>query len=283
MNKILFIVGPTATGKTKLGIELARKYNGEVISADSRQVYKGMDIGTGKDLKEYDNVKYWGVDLCEPDYDFNVSEYRKYALEKINDIQKRDKLPIIVGGTGFYIKALLNPWETIDIKPNNKLRQKLSGFSVTQLQKELQKVNKNKWNSMNTSDRQNPRRLIRAIETASSRHSGRSPESIVADVLIIGLTAPYKYLYERIDRRVDDRIKNGVEKEKKRLIKKYKKLPKTLGYGSQTVQEWKFAEHNYTRRQMTYFEHQFPQINWFDIRQENLIQKIEDVIGDYLK
>lgn len=271
-NKLVVICGPTATGKTKLGIELAKKYNGEILSADSRQVYKGMDIGTGKET----NYFQWGIDLIEPDQQFNVSSYVKYARKVLVDIWSRGKLPIIVGGTGLYIKELLKPSPTLHIPPNLKLREKLNKFSLEKLQKELQKKNFQKWTSMNYSDQQNPRRLIRAIEIASLK--GCLPalqEDTLQKPFIIGLTAPYDYLYKRIDKRVDDRVKAGIAKEKKRL-KKYSRLPKTLGYGQETVQEWKFAEHAYARRQMSFFRSfgKIYPIKWYNIADENLPESL---------
>ncbi|MDO8514915.1 MAG: tRNA (adenosine(37)-N6)-dimethylallyltransferase MiaA [bacterium] len=268
-NRCLFIIGPTATGKTALGIELAKKFDGEIISADSRQVYRGMDIGTGKDL----SYPQWGIDLCDPDHEFNVSEFRKYALEKIKEIQTRNKLPIVVGGTGFYVKAILNPWETMDVKPNIKLREKLDKFSVSELQEELKKVDKNKWDVMNDSDRLNPRRLVRAIELAGKIASSQAPRNDT-DPMLIGLTAPYDFLYKRIDRRVEERIKNGMNEEKERLIKKYKKLPKTL---------WGPGEHNYARRQMSFFRNLVKtyKINWLDISTQNVFVEAEMLVAHW--
>jgi tRNA dimethylallyltransferase len=269
MSKVLFIIGPTATGKTGLGIELAKRFNGEIISADSRQVYRGMDIGTGKDL----SFPQWGLDLCDPDYDFSVSEFRKYAVSKINEIQNRGKLPIIVGGTGFYVKAILSPWETMDIKPDPQLRQRLDRYTVIQLQKKLKKVDLKRWDLMNESDQKNPRRLIRAIEVSGK--SAMNHEQRTMNSLIIGLTAPYDYLYERIDKRVEERLKGGIAEEIQEL-KKFKKLPKTLGYNGESPQEWKFAEHNYARRQMSFFrnlEKEF-KIYWFDITRKNYYDDI---------
>ena len=188
MNKLLFIVGPTATGKTALALSLAKKFGGELISADSRQVYRGMDIGTGKDLpsnselrimnyelgirskklkigyRKRDEVPIWLVDIVEPDYVFNVGEYKHLAGEIIQDIQARKKLPIVVGGTGLYVRALLRPWDEIFIPPNAILRRKLDKLTVEELQIELKKITAEKFESMNHSDQNNPRRLIRAIE-----------------------------------------------------------------------------------------------------------------------
>lgn len=277
MNKLLVITGPTATGKTKLGIELAKKFNGEILSADSRQIYKGMDIGTGKDkdLYQKEGVKVWGIDLVEPDSNFSVFDWVEHAAGVIRDIRERGKLPIVVGGTGQYIKELLNPSETLHIPPDFRLRKKLEKLLLPKLQEKLQKVNPKRWAQMSESDQKNPRRLVRAIEVAGKIDSG--PIKILADfqgkpdqnddrdILIIGLTAPYKYLYQRIDKRVEERIKNGVEEEKERLLKKYKKLPKSLGYSNETARRWKFAEHAYARRQMTYLRKWIPGIVWFNV------------------
>ncbi|MBI4099846.1 tRNA (adenosine(37)-N6)-dimethylallyltransferase MiaA, partial [Candidatus Microgenomates bacterium] len=160
MIKILVITGPTAAGKTALGIKLAKKFNGEIISADSRQVYKGNDVETGKDRSFFQ----WGIDIAEPGTDFNVSAFREYAQKTIADIASRGKLPIVVGGTGHYLRALLDPFSTINIPPDPKLRAK--NLSVEELQK---LVNPPAGGKMNPSDWQNPRRLIRAIETSKKR------------------------------------------------------------------------------------------------------------------
>ncbi|OGG06130.1 tRNA (adenosine(37)-N6)-dimethylallyltransferase MiaA [Candidatus Gottesmanbacteria bacterium RIFCSPHIGHO2_01_FULL_42_12] len=282
MDKTIFIIGPTATGKTKLGVELAKKFNGEIISADSRQVYKYMDIGTGKDLLEYKDIKYWGIDLCDPDYDFNVSEFRKYAIKAIKDISGRGKVPIIVGGTGFYVRAILKPWETMDIRPDENLRERLESLSITKLQEELKEKDIKKWERMNESDRLNTRRLVRAIETVGKIASSQAPRNDTKN-LIIGLTASYDLLYERIDKRVDQRIKNGMAEEKEKL-KRFKKIPKTLGYGNESAKEWKFGEHAYARRQQSYFRNfgRSFNINWFDIYEENLLNKVVEMVGKYL-
>ena len=201
MKQLLIICGPTATGKTALALHLAKKFGGELISADSRQVYRGMDIGTGKDIdqkskiknqneklnpsftsplikgrrggvnkkftvgfRNKDEVPIWLVDIVEPDYVFNVGEFKQLAEAVIQDIWQRGKLPIIVGGTGLYVRALLRPWDGIFIPPNASLRQKLDKLTVEELQTELKKNTSEKFESMNHSDRFNPRRLVRAIE-----------------------------------------------------------------------------------------------------------------------
>lgn len=269
-NKLLIITGPTATGKTTLGLDLAGKFNGEILSADSRQVYKYMDIGTGKDTKHFQ----WGIDLVEPDKPFSVSDWVNYANKILEDVWKREKLPIIVGGTGHYIKELLRPSGTLHIPPNDELRAKLLNCSTVELQSKLQEVDINKWQTMNSSDQNNPRRLVRAIEVVGKKENFLTNNF---DSLIIGLTAPFEYLYQRIDQRVDDRIKMGVEPERVRL-KKYN-LPKTIGYNGESDQEWKFAEHAYARRQLTYLHNQLKNISWVDITSENWHQNVEQIVG----
>lgn len=297
MDKLLVITGPTATGKTSLGIELAKKFDGEIISADSRQVYKFMDIGTGKDREEYlrNRIKVWGIDLVDPDYSFNVSDYVKYATAKIEDIQKRNKLPIIVGGTALYIKALLEPFETIGVPPNVQLRSEFQKYSLEALQEKLKKKDQNKWQKMNQSDRKNPRRLIRAIEIFLSRHSGEelatTPESLslnkkaildaarmTRDILLISLSASYGFLYPRIDKRVDDRIKQGAVQEVQNLLSLGYTfaLPSMTASGykefkdSNYVQQWKFDEHAYARRQVSFINKFFKQkTHQFDIEKPN--------------
>ncbi|MDZ7586852.1 MAG: isopentenyl transferase family protein, partial [Patescibacteria group bacterium] len=156
MKKILIICGPTATGKTKLAVTLAKKFSGEIISADSRQIYQGMDIVTGKDLPaaKQAGITIYGYDLIKPDEEFSVAHFVKYAHDLINQI----RFPIIVGGTGLYLNSLINPPPTLTIPPNWQLRKKLEKKSAVQLQKALMKINPIRFNQMNHSDQLNPRR-----------------------------------------------------------------------------------------------------------------------------
>ena len=240
MTKLLIIIGPTATGKTKFGVELAKKYNGEIISADSRQVYKGLDIITGKDKGEYGEIPVWGIDLVDPDYSFNVSDFVKYANSKISEIVSRNKLPIIVGGTALYIKALVEPFETIDVPPDEKLRSK--NLSVADLQKRLGE------NNLNQSDYQNPRRLTRAIEAKEAEI--RSKEVPKYESLIISLTAPLEYIYKKIDIRVDERLKNGA-------LEEARIFPNSTALGVKEAGDpdlWKLKERQYAKRQITFIK-----------------------------
>lgn len=191
MIKILVITGPTGVGKTKLGIKLAKRFNGEIISADSQQVYKGLDVERGKDR----SFPQWGLDLAERPGTFHVAAFVKFAKAKIADITKRGKLPIIVGGSGLYLRALIDPLATIDIPPDTKLRA--ANLSVPELQKMVRVP-------MNDSDWQNPRRLIRAIEVARANIKFKMKNEKYS-VLVIGLEAPREVLAAKIAVRRADR------------------------------------------------------------------------------
>ena len=185
MRKLLVICGPTACGKTSLALGLAKKFGGEVVSADSRQVYKGMDIGTGKDLPKNSKfeirnsklggsyivagVPIWGYDIADSKKGFNVAQYTKITRTIIENIFVRGKLPILVGGTGLYIKGAVDGIATAEVRPNVKLRKSLFEKSPEELFEILAQVDAIKAGSLNSSDRRNPRRLIRAIEVALNK------------------------------------------------------------------------------------------------------------------
>jgi tRNA dimethylallyltransferase len=308
-DKLFVICGPTATGKTAFTLRLAKKFAGEIISADSRQVYKGMDIVTGKDLPPkaklinghylFDNIPVWGLDLVNPNEEFSVAHYQKIAQKIIKNIQSRRKLPILVGGTGLYIKAIVEGIETIGIPPNKKLRKDLQKLTTTQLQNCLKKINPSHFNKLNRSDKHNPRRLIRAIEIAKlnqPKYLKKLKKNIPYNTLIVGLKSDNQILYQRIDQRVEKRIKEGTQKEIRNLLKKgYSwKLPSmsALGYRQwrssfegketkeQAIKKWKFAEHAYCRRQLTWFK-KIKKIHWFDIKTKKFAQKIENQVKDW--
>ena len=294
MQKLLNIAGPTATGKTALAIGLARKYNGEIISADSRQVYKGMDIGTGKDLSKgsvyqtfevmqiqdpgtdmgyylIKRIPVWLIDIVKPDYHFHLSLYRRLALKAIDDISSRGKLPIVVGGTGLYIKSLLISMPEADILPDQKLRQQLEDKNAIELSEILKKKDPEKWQSMNQSDRKNPRRLIRAIEIAGRKYKEVFQPSQF-DFLFVYLTAPKYYLMENIAERVKARIAAGVFEETEKLLKSgydfnllsfsaspYRQFKEYFESGklpemkTKAVGRWLKAEVDYAARQLVWF------------------------------
>lgn len=226
-NKVLVILGPTASGKSDLAVDIARKFNGEVISADSRQVYKGMDIGTGKiTKKEMKGIKHHLLDVVSPKTIFTVAQFKKKADKKIEEILKRGKLPILCGGTGFYIKAVVDNEIYPEVKPDDKLRKSLEGKIAEDLYKMLYKLSKKRALEI---DRQNKRRLIRAIEIAKSL--GRVPEikkeNNNYDFLQIGILPKDGVLKDRINKRLLARIKKGMIAEAKNLHQKgvsYKRM-----------------------------------------------------------
>lgn len=295
MNKLLIISGPTSTGKTKLAIDLAHKFNGELISADSRQIYKGMDIGTGKDHPK--NIPIHLINVINPNQTFSVVEYQKLAKSIIEEIYKKGKLPIIVGGTGLYIDSLIGSQnQTYHIKPMPILRFFLNRLSTKWLQKIYSILDKKAFHSLNNSEKHNPHRLIRKIEIklhvgTDLRVSSNTKTKI--NFLHLSLTAPNPYIYQQIDKRVENRIKDGLIKEIEKLLKKYKWSDpglNTLAYKefkpffvethsvrlknnkpinedlilNQCVQQWKYDEHALVRRQKTWFKNQ-PNIHIFNI------------------
>lgn len=285
MNKILIICGPTATGKTKFSLTIAEKFNGELVSADSRQVYVGKNIVTGKDLppdlgpqtsiinwrdrylKYYDlnGIRVWLYDIVNPDDKFNVSFWRECADLVINDITGRNKLPIVVGGSGLFIKSLTQDLTQITIPPNEILRGQLSEKSAKYLFNYLNKIDSFKAASLNISDRNNPRRLIRSIEISQASPKV-SLKKITADYLQIGLTASNTDLYQLINRRVLSRIQAGAALEDKII--------------AGNPESWQNHEHLLARHQQTWFRKQ-PHINWFDISSQNWQIKAELLIADW--
>lgn len=296
---LIVISGPTATGKTNLALSLAREFNGELISADSRQVYKGMDIGTGKDIESgtwdkknqawiVDGTPIYMLDQIPPNSTYHVAQYMSRAGESIKKIQSRGHLPIIVGGTGFYIKSLLNPPATLGIGQNLALRRNLNSKTREELKKILQKLDPQKFNSMNYSDQNNPPRLIRAIEIA--KYSSTKPGLKIQKfdrVVHISLTAPLPHIYKLTDQRIDNMIKEGLLEEIKNLLKKYSWNDpglKTIGYIefkeyfenkktlAECLQRLKFNHHSLIRRQLTWFKKD-KNIHQIDISKENPLTK----------
>ena len=291
-SKILIISGPTATGKTNLAIKLAKKFNGELISADSRQIYQGLDIGTGKDHPK--NIKIHLIDLISPDQSFSVAQYQKLAFQKITEIHKKNKLPIIIGGTGQYIDAIINPNKsTYSIKPNKFLRYFLNKLSTPTLQKIYKILDKNNFESLNNSEKHNPHRLIRKIEiklsfSVETRRRYVSTKKPNFDFLHLSLTAPTSFLYPRINIRVEKRLNLGLLDEIKKILKQfswsdpglntlaYKEFKNYFNNNSslpESIKKWTFDEHAYARRQLTWFKKQ-KNISFIDISQSKYQSKI---------
>jgi tRNA dimethylallyltransferase len=219
--KILIIVGPTASGKTALAVELAQKLDGEVISADSRQVYRGLDIGTGKVTKrEMQGIPHHLLDVASPKKTFTAEDFVTRAERAIVDISKRGKLPIIAGGTGFYIDALVGRITLPDVPPNPALRKRLASKTAEELFVNLKKQDPARAISMDTpSERNNKVRLIRALEIADAL--GKNPLPSIQEqkyhALWIGINPLFTVLEQKIIKRLSQRLKTGMVAEAKRL------------------------------------------------------------------
>ncbi len=294
----MVVCGPTATGKTSLAIRLAKKFNGWLISSDSKQVYKGMDIITGKDHPK--KVKIELIDLVKPNRQFSVDQYYRLAWKAIRRAWKKKRLPVLVGGTGFYIKAVIDGVGTRGIPRNNEFRVKVKDWSKEKLFDYLARLDPEKAALLNWSDKNNPRRLVRAIEVAlfkKDKPAWRAPKQPEIEPLIIGLKAPLEKLYQRIDERVLKRVKRGAEEEIKELLKKGYKweksaLGQTLGYKEwqayweaemtkeEVIKRWQFDEHGYARRQMTWFKKD-QRVHWFDITAKRWQDKIEALVKSW--
>jgi len=295
MDKILIISGPTATGKTDLAVKLAKEFNGALISADSRQIYQNLDIGTGKDHPK--DFKINLIDLITPDLSFSVAQYQKLAFQKISEIYLQNKLPIIVGGTGLYIDSIVNPDKsTYSIQPNPILRFILNKLSTSNIQRIYKLLDKNSFNNLNNSEQHNPHRLIRKIEIKLSRRDvlqNVSTNQNNFNFLHLSLTAPTSFLYPRIDTRVQKRLDIGLLDEIKKLLKKYSWSDpglNTLAYKefkdyfsnvgvslAETQKKWTFDEHAYARRQITWFKKQ-TNIHFIDITKPKYLLHTLDLV-----
>lgn len=305
-KKILIILGSTATGKTDLALQIAKKLNGELIACDSRQVYQGLDIGTGKMPSEkseiiknkgfwiINGIKVWLYDIADLKNQYTVSDYVKDANLVIEGILNKGKLPIIVGGTGLYLKALVNGLNNLAVPINLELREKLAKLSLKQLQQKLQGVSLEKWEKINSSDRQNPRRLLRSIELIAMNPYTEQKKSIGLDekynLLKIGLTAPRQVLNKKVDLRILDWFKLGIIDEVKQLKVngisserfenlglEYKLISEYLDNENLSIdeltKEMEIKLHQYIKRQQTWFKKE--KCFWFDITTKTFISEIE--------
>lgn len=302
-NKIYIICGPTSTGKTSLGIDLCKKFNGEIISADSRQVCKGMDIGTGKvpatsdrtmrfdKYWQIEGVKIWGYDLFSPDQYFSGVDWADFALKKSKDLLRKGKNVFVIGGTGFYIDLFTGYVRPSKVKPDFDLRRELENLNLKELQRKLLKLNPSEYKKV---DKKNKVRLIRSIEKElSSEIRDINLSYLDNEFFFFGLTGPREFLYSRSDSWVDSVWNAGLIEETKILIKKFPESPKLNGLVYGVVKEFvsgsiteqsakeriKYDIHAYIRRQQTYFKKN-KEIKWVDISKDDFKQIIYNMISN---
>lgn len=286
MHKIIVITGPTAVGKTKLSIELAKKYDGEIINADAVQVYKGLDIGSAKVTEEEkEGIPHHLLDFKEVTEEYTIYHYQKDCREKIKDIQSRNKTPILVGGTGLYIKAALYDYKLSEEKSTNTY----DNLTNEELYEELKKLDKDI-----IIDKDNRRRLIRAINYYKENNESinkNKTNKLLYNVIFIGLTTDRQVLYDKINKRVDEMISQGLLEEVKSFYDKgikSKPLLNAIGYRElynyldgnctkeEAIEKIKQNSRHYAKRQYTFFNHQLPVV-WFETDYNNFNNTIEKV------
>ena len=286
-NKIVVVIlGQTATGKSNLAVRIAKKFNGEIISADSRQVYKGLDIGTGKiTKKEMRGVPHHLLDVVSPKKQFTVAEFQKLAISAMADITKRNKIPIICGGTGFYIDAITKGTIFPEVPPNFKLRKALYSKSAIVLFEYLKKIDGERAKNI---DSKNKVRLVRAIEIAKAldKVPEITEETPPYKFIKIGLYLPPDKLQKQIKKRVKRMFKDSLREEIKKLKKSglSDKRLKELGFEYYKPTEEKVIKESvkYAKRQMTWFKRD-PDIKWFSIRHDVSYGKIEKFLAKAIK
>lgn len=300
--KVIVIGGPTASGKTKLGIELAKKINGEIVSADSMQIYKEMNIGTAKpDIEEMQGIKHYMIDFINPDESYSVADYKRDAKNAIKEILEKGKVPIVVGGTGLYIDSLIYEIEYLDINTDMNYRKKLEeraekeGLEI--LYNEAMAIDKDATELISRNDK---KRILRILEiyhqtgktkTELDKNSRKEPEY---DYKMFAIDMERDILYERINKRVDLMIENGLIAEVENVYKKYKKFPtsmQALGYKEvvlylenkiakdEMIEMIKRETRRYAKRQLTWFRKnkQTIWINGLDEVEKNICIILEEI------
>ncbi len=283
LPKILIVCGPTAVGKSDLAVELALTFNGEIVSADSRQVYIGLNIGTGKiTLPEMKGVPHHLIDITDPKKRFSVAEYVTQAEVVIQDMLKRGKLPIICGGTGFYIQALVDGALFPEVPPNETLREELESLTLQELTKRLKQLDPKRIKTFNADDSKNPRRLIRAIEIATQLGSAPSLSELSVEPtynpFFIGLNVDTDTIKEKIHTRLLKRLDAGMIQEVEQLhaqdlsYERMDELGLEYRYVARLLQKQLTMEEmivrlnmeiwHYAKRQMTWFKRN-KRIQWF--------------------
>lgn len=297
--KLIVILGQTASGKSGLAIKLAKKFDGEIVSADSRQIYRRMDIGTAKPLNQ-EGIPHHLIDIVNPDEEFTLSEYKKFAVGKINEILERKKTPFLVGGAGLYIKAVIDNFGIPKVASNKILRKKLEKQSTQKLFEDLKRFDPQTAESI---DSKNKRRLIRAFEvkifSGISFVSAKKIAEPYFNTLQIGIKISREKLYKNIDRRVEDAIEQGLESEVENIYadlsrkspdEKIWSLPSMSSLFYQEFKEYfenkigigevvkliKLHHRQYARRQMTWFKRD-KRIHWIE-----KLETAEKLISEFL-
>lgn len=300
MEKVLFILGPTAVGKTDISVALAKKFNGEIISCDSVQIFKGLNIGSAKITKEeMQGVKHHLIDIKDPSETFTAYEYATAIKEKIKEISLKEKLPIVVGGTSLYVKSIILNYNFGGVGINENLRKQLEEIlktdGVSKLYEMLLKLDGELAEKV---DKNNPLRLMRAIEIASEKGEKTKAESDI-DSLVFALVKERNMLYEKINLRVDLMLKNGLVKEvenlKKQGLTKENQAMKAIGYKEvldyldgnisyeKMVDEIKQHSRNYAKRQLTFLRG-MDNVNYVDAdNKEKAFNEICEKVEEWLK
>ena len=301
-ERLVVILGPTATGKSCCGIELAQRFNGEIISGDSMLVYRNMNIGTAKPSEqELQLVPHHLVNILPPDASYSVADFQQQAAELIRQITERGNLPIVVGGTGLYIKALLEGYRFSSVEENPELRRKLEAFAAEKgndkLFERLEKEDPAAAARLHPND---VRRVVRALETALSGDSvsQEKQQELKYDVTVFGLSMDRDFLYERINRRVDQMLAEGLEEEVRSLLQEG--VPpdclsmKSLGYRQMAeyltgkcdyataVDNIKKGTRHFAKRQITWYK-KMPYIQWFTVGRDLNYKKIVADMADTLE
>ncbi len=296
-NKLITILGPTATGKTSFAAHLAKEIKAEIISADSRQVYKGMDLGTGKDLDDYvvDGIQipYHLIDIADPGYEYNVFEFQKDFLKAYHEIQSRNVAVIMCGGTGMYLEAILKGYKLVKVPANKELREELQNITDIELSEKLRSY-KDLHNVSDTSDR---KRLIRAIEIQEYYQAKSIKDDFPKiESINIGIHFERKIIRERITKRLKERLAVGMTNEIETLLTKGVKVEELMFYGleykiitqyvigeisfEEMFQKLNTAIHQFAKRQMTWFrrmEKQGFKIHWID-GNKSMEEKINEAL-----
>lgn len=295
-QKILVILGPTASGKSDFAVKLAKKFNGEIVSADSRQIYQELNIGSNKITEaEKQGIKHSLLDVVKPDQEFSLYDWQQNAFQSIEKILKKNKLPIIVGGTGLYLSSILQNYQLPET--NKKLRNELNKLSLEKLIAKLKKINPE---IIKKIDSKNKIHVVRALEYAIAFNDdlviNKKNSDCPYDYLILGLSPDKEKLYQKINQRVDSMLDLGLVEEVKNLLRKYKKdLPALSGIGYQEISKYLNKElsleeaidlikkntRHYAKRQMTWFrrmEKQGFKINW-----NKSLTEAEKLIKKFLK